>query len=151
MKPCTRPFNEASLTRKTRFSQWFWWKKWYFLSCIFSHAFQSDFLSNDHVLMCQKQCQSHLYPVTTMWHRSPSSSCVVCFSPLHKGAFTNYVDNILPIIDHLPTPDDIFEGITCTIIGESLHAVDISSTTCLPRLVCNVLYEWPSSSSPARS
>ena len=94
----------------------------------FFHAFQSDFLSNDHVLMCQKQCQSHLYPVTTMWHRSPSSSCVVSFSPLHKGAFKYYVDNILPMIDHLPTPDDICEGIPCTVIGESLHTVEISST-----------------------
>ena len=133
MKPCTRPFNEASLTRKTRFSQWFWWKK-YFLSCTFSHAFQSDFLSNDHVLMCQKQCQSHLYPVTTMWHRSPSSSCVVCFSPLHKWAFTNYIDNILPIIDHLPTSVDICEGIP--LLRENLHIVDISSTTYLPTSSC---------------
>ena len=53
---------------------------------------------------------------------------MVSFSPLHKGAFTNYVDNIFPVIDHLPTPDDINEGIPCTVIGKSLHTVEISST-----------------------
>ena len=43
--------------------------------------------------------------------------------PLRRGSFINYVDKILPIIDHLPTP------------MENLHTVDISSTTYLPRLV----------------
>ena len=37
-------------------------------------------------------------------------------STFGKGAFTNYVDKILPIFDHLPAPFDISEEL-CT----SLH------------------------------
>ena len=126
---CTHFFaNEWELSEAQKINER--WTRWKY--SIFSHVFflmhSKWILSNDYVLMCRKQCQSHLYPVTTMWHRSPSSSCVVSFSPLHKGAFTNYVDNIFPIIDHLPTPDDINEGIPCTVIGKSLHTVEISST-----------------------
>ena len=41
--------------------------------------------------------------------------------PLCRGSFINYVDKILPIIYHLPTP------------MENLHTVDIASTTYLPQ------------------
>ena len=53
-----------------------------------------------------------------------------CFDEENTGkrAFINYVDRILPIINHLPPPVDIFEGIPYTEIRENLHIVDISST-----------------------
>ena len=44
---------------------------------------------------------------------------------LSQGSFINYVDQILPIIDHLPTPVEIGEEISL------LHNVDISNTTYL--------------------
>ena len=31
-------------------------------------------------------------------------NCIAKQTFSHKGAFTNYIENILPIIDHLPTP-----------------------------------------------
>ena len=43
-----------------------------------------------------------------------------------KGTFTNYVDNILPIIGHLPTPVDI---LLYFHKGKHLYTNDISSTT----------------------
>ena len=53
--------------------------------------------------------------------------------------FTNYVGQILHIIDHLPTSYPI--GIYY-YKGKYLYVVDISSTTYLPRLV-NVVKECP--------
>ena len=44
------------------------------------------------------------------------------------GSFFNYVDQILPIIDHLPTSVDIGGRNSSTVIGENLHIVDIFST-----------------------
>ena len=63
-------------------------------------------------------------------------------NPSAKGAFTNYVDQILSIFDHLPTPGWYLWRNFFTVIGENLHTVDISSTTYLPRLV-NVVCECP--------
>ena len=43
------------------------------------------------------------------------------------GTFINYVDKILTIIVHLPTPVHIWEGILLhTEVRENLHTVDIS-------------------------
>ena len=61
---------------------------------------------------------------------------------MHKGAFTNYVDNILSIIDHLPTPCWHLWRNSFTETRENLHAIVISSTTYLPRLVI-VVCECP--------
>ena len=60
-----------------------------------------------------------------------------------EGSFTNYVNKILPKIDHLPTPywhtwrnsfTEIFKG--------NLHTVDLFSTGNLPCLV-NIVCECP--------
>ena len=59
-----------------------------------------------------------------------------------KGAFTNYVNKILPIIDHLPTPCWHLWRNSFTVIRKNLHTVDISRTTYLPRLV-NVVCKHP--------
>ena len=59
------------------------------------------------------------------------------FSGSTKGAFTNYVDNILPTIDHLPLRQSFFTG-----IGKNWHTINIYSTPYLPRLV-NVVCERP--------
>ena len=52
-------------------------------------------------------------------------------STFAKGAFTNYVDKILPIIDHLPAPFDIAlvknYVLHCTVKRINLHIVDIST------------------------
>ena len=65
---------------------------------------------------------------------------------LCRVSFFNYVDQILPIIDHLPTPEiDIREEIYLLLrIRKNLHNVEISSTyhTYLPCLV-NVVCERP--------
>ena len=53
----------------------------------------------------------------SLFSRAPGGLPYSTFvSTFGKGAFTNYVDTILPIIDHLPVPFDIGEEI-CT----SLH------------------------------
>ena len=59
-----------------------------------------------------------------------------------KGSFTNYVDKVLPNIDHLPTLCWNLWLNSFTGIGENMHTVDISST---PYLIClvNVVCEWP--------
>ena len=64
-------------------------------------------------------------------------ACKLCC----KGAFTNYVDNILPIIDHLPTPCWHLWRNYFSKISENLHTAVISSVTYLPSLV-NVVCEW---------
>ena len=58
-----------------------------------------------------------------------------------KGAFTNYVDKILPIIDHLSW---YYWWNYFTVKGENLHTVDIFSTTYtyLHSLV-NLVFERP--------
>ena len=61
---------------------------------------------------------------------------------LCRGAFTNYVDMILPVIDHLPTPCWHLRRNSFTEIRENLYIVDISTATYLPRLV-NVVCERP--------
>ena len=43
-----------------------------------------------------------------------------------KGAFFNYVNQILPIIDHLPS--DISERISLLFLKENLHTIDNSGT-----------------------
>ena len=58
-----------------------------------------------------------------------------------KGAFTNYVDKILLISDHLPTSYWHLCRNSFTGMRENLHKVDISSTN-LVRLV-NVVCEYP--------
>ena len=91
-----------------------------------------------------------------MGTRGPSFHLLLCSVPkavLHliawlllcqyKGAFLNYVDKILPIIDHLPvTFEREFLHVLLIVIRENLHTVDISRTTYLPRLV-NVVCECP--------
>ena len=61
---------------------------------------------------------------------------------LCRGAFTNYVDIILPVIDHLPTPCWHLRRNSLTEIRKNLYIVDISTATYLPRLV-NVVCERP--------
>ena len=60
----------------------------------------------------------------------------------HSGSFFNYVDQILPNIDHLPTHGWHWRRNSFTIIWENLHTNNISSTTYLPCLV-NVVKERP--------
>ena len=61
----------------------------------------------------------------------------------HLGAvFTNYVDNILPIIDHIPEPFWHLRRNVFTEIMENLQSVEISSTIYLPSLF-NIVYERP--------
>ena len=57
---------------------------------------------------------------------------VLILSSSAQGPFTNYVDKILPIIDHLPTPVDIWDEITLLL----LHTVDISYMSHLPTSFC---------------
>ena len=52
-----------------------------------------------------------------------------------RGAFSNYVDNILSIIDNLPTPTLVDICLCCS-------TVDSSSTTYPPRFI-NVVYDRP--------
>ena len=54
---------------------------------------------------------------------------------LCNGAFTNYVDKILPIIDLTTYPPTvaICEGILFNEMRENRHTVDISGTTYLNR------------------
>ena len=63
-----------------------------------------------------------------------------------KGSFFNYVDQILPVIDHLPTSGWHWWSNSFNVIRENLHTIDISSTTYLPRLV-NVVKERPTKES----
>ena len=58
------------------------------------------------------------------------------------GASTNYVDQIFPILDHLPTPGWHFWCHPLTVIWENVHTDDIFRTTYLPYLV-NIVCEWP--------
>ena len=52
----------------------------------------------------------------SLFSRAPGDFHIVHGSTFGKGVFTNYVDKILPIFDHLPAPFDISEEL-CT----SLH------------------------------
>ena len=52
---------------------------------------------------------------------------------LRKGSFTDYVDKILPIIDHLPECH-LWQNF-CNDIGENLHTVHISWKPLLSYLV----------------
>ena len=65
---------------------------------------------------------------------------MMCPCTQYKGPFFNYVDQIWPIIDHLPT---LHRGSNSfTFFAKNLQTVDISSTTYLPRLV-DVVKERP--------
>ena len=69
------------------------------------------------------------------------AQCPVCTQPA-KGSFTNYVDKVLPNIDHLTTPCWHLWLNSFTGIVENMHTTDISATPYLIRLV-NVVSEWP--------
>ena len=55
---------------------------------------------------------------------------------LHKESFFNCVDQILPIIDHLPTPGQHWWRKSLTVIGKNLNTVDISSKYYLSTSSC---------------
>ena len=61
---------------------------------------------------------------------------------LNKRPFFNYVDQILPIIDYLSSPQLTLVKEFLYCLRGNLHTIDIFSTTYLPRLV-NIVKEGP--------
>jgi hypothetical protein len=105
--------------------------------------FVSTELRQTHPIVCR------IYDETFLGFRIPKKffSCTLM-------AFSNYVEKILPIIDHLPTPCwHCWRNSFAFVIRENTHTVDISSTPYLPCLV-NVVCErplWLSNSSNRRA
>ena len=74
-------------------------------------------------------------PFKVKWFCQKCRPCHLTLSinrELHKRAFTNYVDQMLPILDHLPTTGWHLWRNSFTVISTNLHTVDISRTTYLP-------------------
>ena len=67
------------------------------------------------------------FPISNFLFKICMAKTSDCWGRLGKGAFTNYVDKNLPIIDHLPTPCWHLWGNSFTEIRETLHTVTNST------------------------